>query len=444
MSNLVLCANSVVAPHQPRAVLGLCLVLFAACSFDSGNLRHPKPGDAGPSKRDASEAGDADPRDARYDARSGGDGPGADRSADAAHRDAFVNDTRGPEPDSAVATDSHGIDSPGVDSPRDLPRDQGGETLSRDSRDTGPTLDDGGSPFDTTRHDDAFADTSRPPDGVITDTAGEDDAGGGAADAAPDADSMAAGGAPDSGQVIDPYLVLWYRFDENGDTVAYDSAQKNGTSRNATLMTEGVGGTAAFSTTRQVGTRALALAPGSGPLRSGGGYAVIPALDELAPDAVTIAVWVRLAAAGPAQVWERIYDFGDSTTAPRWLNLTARSATSPFGPVFNMSKTGHDTQDQQKLTGTTALTANTWHHIAVVLPASEGETFTGVMYVNGEGADTNGAMTVHFRDIGPTLNNWIGRSQYPDDPYFNGFIDDFRVYSRALSQAEIQALMAVR
>jgi hypothetical protein len=41
-----------------------------------------------------------------------------------------------------------------------------------------------------------------------------------------------------------------------------------------------------------------------------------------------------------------------------------------------------------------------------------------------------------------TTQNWIGRSQYPADPYFNGKIDDFRIYHGALSAAEIAALAA--
>jgi Concanavalin A-like lectin/glucanases superfamily len=51
-------------------------------------------------------------------------------------------------------------------------------------------------------------------------------------------------------------------------------------------------------------------------------------------------------------------------------------------------------------------------------------------------------------DIGATTNNWLGRSQFSgasgNDPCFNGYLDDFRVYRRALSQAEISAMFALR
>jgi F5/8 type C domain-containing protein len=43
--------------------------------------------------------------------------------------------------------------------------------------------------------------------------------------------------------------------------------------------------------------------------------------------------------------------------------------------------------------------------------------------------------------MGSTTNNWIGRSQY-GDPLLQAEVDDFQIHDRALSQAEIQALMA--
>jgi hypothetical protein len=244
------------------------------------------------------------------------------------------------------------------------------------------------------------------------------------------------------GSGIDPDLVLWYRFDESSGTTAFDSAIWGGVARNATLTTIGLGATAGFSTTRQVGAHALVLTPPPGPLgSSSGGYVAMPAFNTLAPDAVTIAVWVNLAANTSTQNWERIWDFADSATGPKWLNLTARSSTSPYGPLFAMSATGHTTAVQERLVAPAALTANVWHHIAIVLPS--GTPFTGVMYIDGVAVATNDAMTVHLADIGATTNNWFGRSEFTSDPYFNGSLDDFRVYRRALSQQEITALIAL-
>ncbi len=40
-------------------------------------------------------------------------------------------------------------------------------------------------------------------------------------------------------------------------------------------------------------------------------------------------------------------------------------------------------------------------------------------------------------------DNWIGKSRFAADPYLQGQIDDFRIYGRALTDAEIKALAAM-
>jgi uncharacterized protein len=52
----------------------------------------------------------------------------------------------------------------------------------------------------------------------------------------------------------------------------------------------------------------------------------------------------------------------------------------------------------------------------------------------------NSAMTLRPSSLGSTTQTWIGRSQYAADPLLAGQVDDFRVYGRALSAAEVLAL----
>ena len=68
-----------------------------------------------------------------------------------------------------------------------------------------------------------------------------------------------------------------------------------------------------------------------------------------------------------------------------------------------------------------------------------GSPYTGTLYVDRVVAGTNTAMTLHPTDLGATDKNYIGKSQW-QDPYFSGMLDDFRVYRRALTAAEIAAL----
>jgi hypothetical protein len=239
---------------------------------------------------------------------------------------------------------------------------------------------------------------------------------------------------------VDPDLVLWYPFDESSGTVAMDSAKVSSTPSNATLATLGYGGGATFSTTARVGSHALSLSPPfwTNP-STNGGYAALPSLRNLAPEAVTIAVWVYLSAASTAQNWERVFDF--SANGSSFYLTTRVGSGAPLGtpPRFSIYT---PLRGEQRLQAAATLDARVWHHLAVVLPA--GTPYTGILYIDGVAAATNNAMTLHPADLGTTTNNWLGRSQSIADPLFNGLLDDFRIYRRALSQQEIVALMAVR
>ena len=66
------------------------------------------------------------------------------------------------------------------------------------------------------------------------------------------------------------------------------------------------------------------------------------------------------------------------------------------------------------------------------------------MYIDGLRRRNNTAMTLRPSSIGNTANNCIGKSAFTADPYFDGLVDDFRVYNRALTATEITALNAFR
>jgi hypothetical protein len=245
---------------------------------------------------------------------------------------------------------------------------------------------------------------------------------GGAGGKAGEAGSGGGGGQADA----DP--VLWYRFDDGAGTIAADSSVTAGGPRDAMLTTVGSGGAVAFTIAHQVGTYAISLT-GNG--TTGGGVVVIPSLADLAPQAVTIAAWVYVTA---SQRWQRVFDLGNSTADT--FALTTQNLTD--NPRFLIRRGGVE----QIISGTGVLSIGTWHHLAVVLSA--GSPYLGVLYVDGAQVGTNSALTVHPGDLGPTVNNSLGKSQFAADPYFSGAIDDFRVYRRALSSSEITALFRTR
>jgi hypothetical protein len=46
--------------------------------------------------------------------------------------------------------------------------------------------------------------------------------------------------------------------------------------------------------------------------------------------------------------------------------------------------------------------------------------------------------------MGVTTQNWLAKSQYTADAYYKGALDDFRIYSRALSKGEVMYLAGLR
>jgi hypothetical protein len=224
-------------------------------------------------------------------------------------------------------------------------------------------------------------------------------------------------------------MVVWYKFDEASGTTAADSSGNN---RNGTLTTVG-GGAGSFSTTHQVGTHAVSL---GGTSSTVGAYVNVPAsLNTMgATTAVTIACWVNVTT---ARNWARVWDF-NNTSSTGYMFLTTQEQTSGF-VRFAITQTTN--ANEQQISSASVL-ATGWHHIAVVLDV--GATYTGTLYIDGAVAGTNTAMSLRPSSIGNTANNWIGRSAFTSDPYLAGLVDDFRVYNRALTAAEITMLYAVR
>ncbi len=137
-------------------------------------------------------------------------------------------------------------------------------------------------------------------------------------------------------------------------------------------------------------------------------------------DNMTICCWVRRY--DTRGTWERIFDFGNGED--QYMFLTPSNGSKMR---FVMKNKG----EEQALDCSPLTTG--LKHIAVTISGDNG---TAQIYVNGELKASKENFTIKPSDINGVCN-YIGRSQFINDPLLKGFVDDFRVYNYVLSSEEI-------
>lgn len=149
---------------------------------------------------------------------------------------------------------------------------------------------------------------------------------------------------------------------------------------------------------------------------------------------ITLETWLTDNNSG---TWSRIFDFGNSTagedvpaTGTQYLVVTPQTGGGNLRATINAGS-GEQLVDWA---GTRLPTGSLKH----VVWTSDGPTQTGRLYVDGVLVGENLAMTLTPADMGFTLNNWIGRSQFSADAYLNASVTEFRIYDTTLTAAEVQ------
>ena len=200
----------------------------------------------------------------------------------------------------------------------------------------------------------------------------------------------------------------YWRFDEASGTQAIDNWGANH-------------GVLAATATRAAGKAGTSLFLDGG----ANSYANVPANIFSSFHDFTISTWVRMDA---ISTWMRLFDFGTGTS--KYMFLTVQAAlTSGKSTVRFAIKNGGG---EQQVNYNYAFPLNTWTYLALT---RSGNTVT--MYLNGTAVASNTGVTINLADLGPTNLNYLGKSQFSADPMFKGSIDEFKVYNRALSAAEI-------
>lgn len=164
-----------------------------------------------------------------------------------------------------------------------------------------------------------------------------------------------------------------------------------------------------------------------------GAYVALPPNLTTNLRAITWEVWIT--DDGSAN-WSRVFDFGSGTTRYMFLSVPGAGVTQTR-VAYNAG--GGETT--HLLTWTTGAGGRPQvgkkTHIVVTTDA---ETWRGVLYVDGVpvAVSATGFTNAPFH-VGSTTNNWLGRSQFGADPYWGGRIDEFRIWSNALTSVQVAA-----
>jgi hypothetical protein len=199
----------------------------------------------------------------------------------------------------------------------------------------------------------------------------------------------------------EPNLVSWWKLDEGSGTTAYDSADgHNGTLVNGPVWVNGqIDGALSFDGADDY-------------VNLGNSSGLKPPLP------VTISMWIKLNTGGcPLSLDQPSY------------GIACFANNDYVFRAFYYDGGGGGSSHRRGKIGTTVLAAGRWYHMAAVI---RGQTDMNI-YVDG--ADDGGTYNGTGGDlVYSSDNSYIGRYS---TQYFNGVIDDVRVYDRALTAEEI-------
>lgn len=233
---------------------------------------------------------------------------------------------------------------------------------------------------------------------------------------------------PASASDVSTGLVAWYKLDETTGTAAVDSS---GNGRNGT-----VAGTASWNA-----GDGFTFAGGA----SGAGNAIALPNDLLSGlDDVSVDFDVKVDPTLTGNYF--MFNLGNVAPFPNgtgYLFVTGKDGNGAYRGT--MASDGFATEQSVSRAG--GLSAGVWKHVTLTIDGGTPETpGTSKLYEDGVLVATNSNITIKPSQIGEpdgtSTRNFIGRSAYTGDRSFKGAIRDFRIYDRALDEADAATLSA--
>lgn len=138
----------------------------------------------------------------------------------------------------------------------------------------------------------------------------------------------------------------------------------------------------------------------------------------------SVATWVKL----PENLGDnaRLFDFGSGTDT--YMAFAPKVGSNVWYQIRHAS-------GDYALFIPYTIPANQWVHIAIT---QQDQTFK--FFVNGKLIFSDLQATVKPSDLGVTTQNYLGRSQWSNDPYSDQVLEDFRIYNYALSEQQLVTL----
>jgi len=205
---------------------------------------------------------------------------------------------------------------------------------------------------------------------------------------------------PDNSWRWTPNLVVWYRFDEGSGTIAIDETRiNNGTIYGAIFLDGKFGKALSFDGVNDYVISSIGISP---------------------PSTFTANVW--------------IYYTGDNGVVVDWLGQAGINTGYHDSGIEIVGGTVRVRYWNLPCVNLGSITPNNWYMITLVY---DGSNLKG--YINGEfKGSTSGALS-HPSSLYIALGA-ADSTNCGDGTYFGGIIDEFRFYTRALSEEEIRLL----
>ncbi|MDX3843723.1 family 43 glycosylhydrolase [Streptomyces europaeiscabiei] len=210
-------------------------------------------------------------------------------------------------------------------------------------------------------------------------------------------------------------LLLHYGFDETGGNITRDSSG------------HGYHGTYVRTPDFGTGVDGGSFKMSGGNSSSSSPYVKIPGGVLKNADSVTVSTYAKWKG---GDNWQWLFGLGPDSD--KYLFASPSNGSSSLYSAITAASWGAE----KKLSGA-RLTVGEWQHVTVTI---DGGSKTAVLYVDG--IEVSRATDVIVKpselyDADKDYSGYIGRSMYSPDPYFGGEVDDFRIYNRALTAAEV-------